>query len=108
MLSRKDVVVRQVDGLPGYDVGLCWLRERDSDLIQEFIGVARGRKPGSGRSAIGSGKDTGEKGDAAKKGSAAQSPGRKKGAAPQKQGPRGSRRPAGSGRRPRHGRGRRR
>lgn len=52
MLSRKDIVIRTVDGLPGYDTGLAWLREQDSDLIQEFIGVARGRKPGSGRSAV--------------------------------------------------------
>lgn len=52
MLSRKDIVIRRVEGLSGYDVGLCWLREKDGDVIQEFIGVARGRKPGSGRSAI--------------------------------------------------------
>lgn len=119
MLSRKDVVIRRVEGLPGYDVGLCWLRERDSDLIQEFIGVARGRKPGSGRSAIGSGKDSGEKdsapkSDARKKGAQQKSAGGRSGAAPTKQGQRGSRRPAssrrpaGSGRGSRPGKGRRR
>lgn len=52
MLSRKDIVIRRVEDIPGYEVGLGWLKEKDSDLIQEFIGVARGRKPGSGRSAI--------------------------------------------------------
>ena len=52
VLSRKDVVTRTVEGLPGYQTGLAWLRERDSDLIQEFIGVARGRRPDSGRSAV--------------------------------------------------------
>lgn len=52
MLARKDVVIRTVEGLPGYQTGLAWLVEQDSDLIQEFIGVARGRKPGSGRSAV--------------------------------------------------------
>lgn len=52
MLSRKDVVIRAVDGLPGYQVGLCWLRERDDEVIQEFIGLARGRKAGSGRSGL--------------------------------------------------------
>lgn len=51
-LSRKDVVIRTVEGRPGYQTGLGWLRERDSDTIQEFIGVARGRKAGSGRSAV--------------------------------------------------------
>lgn len=52
MLARKDVVVRTVEGLPRYQTGLAWLVEQDSDLIQEFIGVARGRRPGSGRSAV--------------------------------------------------------
>lgn len=52
MLSRKDVVIRTVEGLPGWQVGLAWLRERDSEDIQEFVGIARGRKPGSGRSEL--------------------------------------------------------
>lgn len=51
-LSRKDVVIRAVEGLPGYEVGLCWLKDRDDEVIQEFIGVARGRKAGSGRSEL--------------------------------------------------------
>lgn len=51
-LSRKDVVIRTVEGRPGYQTGLGWLRERDSDTIQEFIGVARGRRADSGRSAV--------------------------------------------------------
>ncbi|MDZ5077430.1 LysR family transcriptional regulator substrate-binding protein [Nesterenkonia sp. HG001] len=52
MLSRKDVVIRQVEGLAGYDVGLCWRRDQDDEVIQEFIGVARGRRSGSGRSGL--------------------------------------------------------
>lgn len=52
MLARRDIVIREVEGIPGYDVGLAWLREADGPVIQEFIGVARGRKPGSGRSEI--------------------------------------------------------
>lgn len=52
MLSRKDVVVRRVEGIPGYDVALAWRRDHDDAVIQEFIGVARGRKPGSGRSEL--------------------------------------------------------
>lgn len=52
MLSRRDVVIRQVEDLPGYDVGLAWLCDADGPVIQEFIGVARGRKAGSGRSEI--------------------------------------------------------
>lgn len=52
MLARRDIVIRTVEDLPGYQTGLAWLVENDSDLIQEFIGVARGRKLGSGRSAV--------------------------------------------------------
>lgn len=52
MLSRKDVVLRRVEGLPGYDVALAWRRDRDDAVIQEFIGIARGRRPGSGRSEL--------------------------------------------------------
>ncbi|MBO0595521.1 LysR family substrate-binding domain-containing protein [Nesterenkonia sp. E16_7] len=55
MFARRDIVIREIEGIPGYDVGLAWLREVDSPVIQEFIGVARGRKPGSGRSEISSG-----------------------------------------------------
>ena len=55
MLARRDIVIREVEGIPGYDVGLAWLREADGPVIQEFIGVARGRRPGSGRSEIGAG-----------------------------------------------------
>lgn len=50
MLARKDVVIRPVDDMPGYQTGLAWLVANDSDLIQDFIGVARGRRPGSARS----------------------------------------------------------
>lgn len=52
MLSPKDVVVRRVESLPGYDVGLCWRRDRDDEVIQEFIGVARGRRAASGRTGL--------------------------------------------------------
>ncbi|WP_022872644.1 LysR family transcriptional regulator substrate-binding protein [Nesterenkonia alba] len=50
ILSRKDIVTRRVDGLPGYRTGLAWLREKDSDQVQEFIGIARGRTAESSRS----------------------------------------------------------
>ncbi|WP_258934157.1 LysR substrate-binding domain-containing protein [Nesterenkonia pannonica] len=51
-LSRKDVIIRRVEDQPGYDVALAWLRERDSDEIQEFVGIARGRKPQSARTQL--------------------------------------------------------
>lgn len=52
MLGRRDVVIRRVEDLPGYDVGLAWRRDRDDPVIQEFIGIARGRRPGSGRTEL--------------------------------------------------------
>lgn len=52
MLTRKDVVVRAIGPSPAFQVGLCWLRSRDDDVVQEFIGVARGRRASSGRSAL--------------------------------------------------------
>lgn len=52
MLMRRDMVVRTLTGHPGYETGLIWLREQDDPVIQEFIGVARGRRPGSGRNAL--------------------------------------------------------
>lgn len=52
MFGRKDVVVlplaRGVDH-PGWGVGLAWLRAVDSQLVQDFIGAAKGRRPGSSR-----------------------------------------------------------
>lgn len=52
MFGRKDVVVlplaRDADH-PGWGVGLAWLRAVDSQLVQDFIGAAKGRRPGSSR-----------------------------------------------------------
>lgn len=54
MLSRRDLVIRTVTGAPSYQTGLAWRRDRDNELIQEFIGIARGRRAGSGRSQLAS------------------------------------------------------
>ena len=34
---------------PGWDVALAWLKEADSELVQSFVGVARGRRGNSSR-----------------------------------------------------------
>ncbi len=62
--ARKDVVWREVEGEPATKVGLAWLRvdpslpddaqalalEANADpLLEEFIGVVRGRRAGSSR-----------------------------------------------------------
>lgn len=100
MLARRDIVIRQVEGLPGYDVGLAWLRAADGPVIQEFIGVARGRKPGSGRSEISAGADSKpepKQKPGAKRAAARAAPGRsrpgQKPASRRGQPPRGRRRP---------------
>lgn len=46
---RKDVVHRPVDGLPASTVALVWLRERDGERLQRFVGVVRGRGARSSR-----------------------------------------------------------
>lgn len=49
--NRRDLVYRPVVDAPTTTVALVWPRDRDSDLIQEFIGVVRGRSINSSRSA---------------------------------------------------------
>ena len=46
---RKDVVHRPVSGPEPTTVALLWLREADSDVHQDFVGVVRGRRPSSSR-----------------------------------------------------------
>lgn len=45
---RKDVVTRPVD-LPPTTVALLWVREDDSPVHQDFVGVVRGRRASSSR-----------------------------------------------------------
>jgi len=47
--QRKDVVQREVVDVPPTTVALVWLRERDDDLTQAFVGVVRGRTARSSR-----------------------------------------------------------
>ncbi|WP_234412553.1 LysR substrate-binding domain-containing protein [Nocardioides sediminis] len=46
---RKDVVTRPVVDLEPTTVALVWLRDRDDDVTQAFVGVARGRRVNSSR-----------------------------------------------------------
>jgi DNA-binding transcriptional LysR family regulator len=46
---RKDVVHRPVTDLPPTQVGLVWRVEDDGPVHQDFVGVTRGRRAGSGR-----------------------------------------------------------
>jgi DNA-binding transcriptional LysR family regulator len=49
LFRRKDVVQREVADLPPTTVALVWLRERDDDATQAFVGVVRGRTAHSSR-----------------------------------------------------------
>ncbi|WP_369046112.1 LysR substrate-binding domain-containing protein [Sinomonas sp. P10A9] len=49
--NRKDLRYRPVTGVKPYAVGIAWRREDESELIQEFIGVVRGRGANSSRQA---------------------------------------------------------
>lgn len=46
---RKDVVHRPVTDVPQTRIGLAWRRDLDSDLVETFIGVVRGRTANSSR-----------------------------------------------------------
>lgn len=46
---RRDVVHRVVDDLAPTTIALSWLVERDAADIQDFVGIARGRRAGSSR-----------------------------------------------------------
>lgn len=46
---RKDVVYRPLDGGPTAPVGLVWPVDRTTDLVEEMIGIVRGRTVNSSR-----------------------------------------------------------
>ncbi|MBO0846818.1 MAG: LysR family transcriptional regulator [Nocardioides sp.] len=46
---RKDVVHREVADLPPTTIALVWLRSRDDDMTQAFVGVVKGRTARSSR-----------------------------------------------------------
>ena len=47
--QRKDVVSRPVVDLEPTTIALVWLRDRDDEVTQAFVGVARGRRVTSSR-----------------------------------------------------------
>lgn len=53
MFGRRDLVTLPLEpseAHPGWQVALAWRRDLDSELVQDFIGVARGRRASSSRS----------------------------------------------------------
>lgn len=52
VLSRRQIEHRDYVGdVPGTEIALVWSREKDSEAIQDFVGIARGRTPNSSRQA---------------------------------------------------------
>ncbi|WP_237740698.1 LysR family transcriptional regulator substrate-binding protein [Crystallibacter crystallopoietes] len=49
LYSRKDVISRVVAGHPQTRIGLAWPADRTDDVIEEFIGIVRGRTANSSR-----------------------------------------------------------
>ncbi|MFF3063381.1 LysR family substrate-binding domain-containing protein [Oerskovia sp. NPDC057915] len=63
---RKDLTYRPLDGGPEAPVALGWVTEEKSDLVEEFIGIVRGRTANSSRGVAGPTPPTpeaGKKGD---------------------------------------------
>jgi hypothetical protein len=48
-LSRRDLVHRPVSDAPPTRVALAWLRDNPHEMIEEFIGIVRGRTVNSSR-----------------------------------------------------------
>jgi DNA-binding transcriptional LysR family regulator len=46
---RKDLTYRTVTDAPQSSIALSWLEERTTDLVEEFIGIVRGRTVNSSR-----------------------------------------------------------
>lgn len=56
-LSKKQVSVLELAGAqPATAIGLVWLKERDAEDVQDFVGVAKGRTPRSSRGTAAGGK----------------------------------------------------
>ncbi len=49
LYQRKDVVHRVVTDLPASTVALVWLRDRDDETTQAFVGVVKGRTANTSR-----------------------------------------------------------
>ncbi len=47
--QRKDVVARVVGDLPPTQIALVWLKDRDDETTQQFVGVVKGRTARSSR-----------------------------------------------------------
>jgi DNA-binding transcriptional LysR family regulator len=49
MAARKDVVALPIDGAPETEIAVCWPQDETTPLVEEFIGIVRGRTVASSR-----------------------------------------------------------
>ncbi|WP_416063441.1 LysR family substrate-binding domain-containing protein [Rhodococcus indonesiensis] len=49
LYHRRDLTYRPVTDAPQSQVGLVWLSERTTELVEEFVGIVRGRTANSSR-----------------------------------------------------------
>lgn len=49
---RKDLTYRPVTGAPSSRIGFVWVEENMTDLVEEFIGIVRGRTANSSRGRV--------------------------------------------------------
>ena len=49
MVARKDVVALPIDDAPETEIAVCWLQDETTPLVEEFIGIVRGRTAASSR-----------------------------------------------------------
>lgn len=50
--ARKDVAAIPVADLAETEVAICWLADETTDVIEEFVGIVRGRTAASSRSVV--------------------------------------------------------
>jgi DNA-binding transcriptional LysR family regulator len=48
-VNQRGVAHRGLAGVPSTGIGLVWRRDRDDEVIQQFVGICRGRRNGSSR-----------------------------------------------------------
>ena len=47
--ARKDIVAIPIEDAPETEIALSWLRDETTELIEEFVGIVRGRTEASSR-----------------------------------------------------------
>jgi DNA-binding transcriptional LysR family regulator len=47
--ARKDVVAVPIEGADETEIAICWLRDETTELVEEFVGIVRGRTEASSR-----------------------------------------------------------